>query len=202
MEDNSQKEEGSKQPSQLSLLLARFRSQIDLLGEKCGVNGNIIFGIIICCLISVFIGYFENIITNIVGILYPAYWSIKSLENKKIEDKQWLTYWVVFSLFVLVETLFGFLLKYIPFYTFIKLAFLLWLFLPNYRGAQQIYDNFVIKLFKKYEVQIENTKNQFEDKLKSTYNSEFSQYSQLSEENRDLYRMADSNKKNQHIFLN
>jgi len=191
------KEDFQKQQPQSMSLYQRFRAQIDLLGEACGINGKIMFIIIIVCLVSVFIGYFENIITNCVGIIYPAYWSIKAIETKhRDDDKQWLTYWVVFSLFILFESFFGFVIKYIPFYVFLKLILLLWLFLPNYRGANRVYDNLIIKCFKKYEVQIEEGKAQFEEGLKTTYESEKDTIKELQQTNSELYRKAMENAMN------
>lgn len=144
--------------------LDKFRDQCNLLGEKFGVNGKVVLIVIIICLVSVFIGYFDSIITNIVGIVYPVYWSMKALETKEQnDDKQWLTYWVVFALFILFESTLGFLLKYIPFYFFFKLAFLLWLFLPNFRGAEIVYYKFIRRFFIQYEKQIDESGRNFKD---------------------------------------
>ena len=36
--------------------------------------------------------------------LYPAYWSIKALETSDLkDDRKWLTYWVVFAFFSVLE---------------------------------------------------------------------------------------------------
>ena len=148
-------------------LFEKFKAQCDYLGEQCGVNGKIILVLIIISLICVFIGYFDVYITNIVGIVYPVYWSIKALESKELDDdEQWLTYWVVFFFFVLIESIFSSFLKWIPFYFFIKLVFLLWLFLPNFRGANFVYEHGIRLCFKKYEVKIDEASNNFTDRLK------------------------------------
>ena len=45
-----------------------------------------------------------QLLANTVGFLYPAYCSIKALESSvKKDDTQWLTYWVVFAFFSVVE---------------------------------------------------------------------------------------------------
>ena len=45
-----------------------------------------------------------QLLANIVGFVYPAYCSIKALESTvKNDDTQWLTYWVVFAAFSVVE---------------------------------------------------------------------------------------------------
>ena len=70
--------------------------------------------------------------------------SFKAIEtDTKDDDTQWLTYWVVYSFFSVLETFVSFLLSWIPFYFAIKLAFLFYLFSPKTRGAQNIYENFL-----------------------------------------------------------
>merc|ERR1712146_531222 len=69
------------------------------------------------------------------------------IESKeKDDDTQWLTYWVVYSFFSLLENFISFLLNWIPFYFAFKLAFLVYLFHPKYTGAKTIYDNFLKNL--------------------------------------------------------
>ena len=93
-----------------------------------------------------------------IGVLLPAHFSFKALATADREDdKQWLTYWTVFSLFILLELFFGALLSYIPFYFFLKMAFLIWLFLPIFQGASILYDNIIGKIFKQIESSIDST---------------------------------------------
>jgi hypothetical protein len=47
------------------------------------------------------------------------------------DDTQWLTYWVVFAAFTLLEYFSRTLLYYFPFYYPAKLVFLVWCFLPQ-----------------------------------------------------------------------
>lgn len=40
-----------------------------------------------------------------LGVLYPAYASFKALESPQLnDDKQWLTYWVVYACTTSLET--------------------------------------------------------------------------------------------------
>lgn len=74
-----------------------------------------------------------------VGFIYPAYASYKALESKSpVAHAQWLTYWVVFSLFTVVEYFADFVISWIPFYYLAKLAFVLWLQLPRFQGATKV----------------------------------------------------------------
>ncbi|KAJ2588953.1 ER membrane protein DP1/Yop1 [Coemansia sp. RSA 1797] len=69
-----------------------------------------------------------------------AYASMEAIETPgKEDDAQWLTYWVVFGLFNVLEYFTGFLLYWFPFYYLIKLGFLVWLMAPATRGAERLY---------------------------------------------------------------
>jgi receptor expression-enhancing protein 5/6 len=137
-------------------LLEKIEGHLKIIEDATGLNSKIIMIGLGVSLLFVFIGYFDFYITTIVGIFYPAIWSIRAIESKGSEDdKQWLTYWVVFALFTFIDLFSGFVLKFIPFYFFFKLIFLVWCFMPNTRGAAFIYDKIIIKLFQKYEHQID-----------------------------------------------
>lgn len=61
---------------------------------------------------------FTFIISDVIGFVYPAYASIKAIESPdKEDDKQWLTYWLMFSLFKIIESILDYLISFIPFYT-------------------------------------------------------------------------------------
>ncbi|KAI0041496.1 hypothetical protein FA95DRAFT_1584719 [Auriscalpium vulgare] len=80
-------------------------------------------------------------VSNLIGWGLPAYLSFKALESPGHQDDvQWLTYWIVFGFFNFLE---GFALRlvlyYFPWYFSFKTAFILWLQLPAFRGAQTTY---------------------------------------------------------------
>ena len=69
-----------------------------------------------------------------IGFIYPAYESYKALESKRTDAAaEWLTYWVIFSLFSVFESVADWLISWIPFYYILKLLFLLWLLLPRFK---------------------------------------------------------------------
>ena len=85
-----------------------------------------------------------KLMSDIFGFAYPAYMSFKAIDSSDpIDDTQWLTYWVVFSLFSIGENLFSFLVSWIPFYYIIKLGFFLWLYHPKFMGAGLVYNKVV-----------------------------------------------------------
>ena len=76
----------------------------------------------------------------------------KALESpEEDDDKHFLTYWVVYGLFTVFDIFTSFLINKIPFYYTFKLAFLIWMFMPNFKGSIYIYNIAISPLFKKYE---------------------------------------------------
>lgn len=135
-----------------SVLFHKYKEHIKILHDKIGFNGKyIIIGLFSCGLI-VFLGIFDAFITNLVGTILPAYLSMKSIETFETDiEKQWITYWVLFSFFNLLDKLSVLFIFYLPFYYFIKYMFLVWLFLPNFNGASIIYDILISNHLKKVE---------------------------------------------------
>ena len=97
-------------------------------------------------------GICSSIITNLIGVAYPVFMSFHALETDGTDDdKQWLTYWIIFGCFSIVDHFAGIVLRLIPFYYVLKVAVLIWMFHPSTRGATTLYDQFVLPFFKQYE---------------------------------------------------
>jgi receptor expression-enhancing protein 5/6 len=104
----------------------------------------VLFSLILFGLIFAIGGF--KLFSDLVGFIYPAYMSFKSLEGGKNVDgdaTQWMTYWIVFCFVTLVESTFPFLVDYVKFYYLIKCAVVVWLFHPKTTGAQVIYSSAV-----------------------------------------------------------
>ena len=92
-----------------------------------------------------------KLISDLMGFFYPAYMSFKAIDSVDTADNtQWLTYWVVFSLFSIVESTASVLTAFIPFYFYIKCGFFLWLYHPKFQGAQMVYNDVVRPLLLPY----------------------------------------------------
>jgi receptor expression-enhancing protein 5/6 len=137
-------------------LLGKWHEQMEIIHQKTGIEGKYVVIGLLACLLIVSIGYFERIITNLIGTIYPAYWTMKSIQSQNDDDKYWLTYWVVFAFFSLVDVFSGILMKLIPFYFILKIVFLVWLFMPNTQGCYYVYYFVIIKLFKQLEKDIDD----------------------------------------------
>lgn len=91
-----------------------------------------------------------QLLTNFAGFVIPGYYSMGALFTSSSEDDtQWLTYWVVFAFFSVVESIFS-VVYWFPFYFTFKFIFLLWLSLPMFRGAEFIFRSFLSPMLGRY----------------------------------------------------
>jgi receptor expression-enhancing protein 5/6 len=119
-------------------------TQYEILEESLDIPARYVVSSLLFCAFLVFFGYLDIQVTNVVGIVFPVYWTIKAIESPSdLDDRQWLTYWAIFTALLTSDFFFGFYLAKIPYFYFIKLCFLVWLFLPNTRGALLIHENLI-----------------------------------------------------------
>lgn len=68
-------------------------------------------------------GAAAQLLCNIISVAYPAYISMKALETStKDDDTKWLTYWVLYAVFSVLEFFTGFLTNVIPLYFLLKVS--------------------------------------------------------------------------------
>ncbi|KAJ1937477.1 hypothetical protein FBU59_004736 [Linderina macrospora] len=104
-----------------------------------------------------------DLLTNIIGVAYPAYQSILAIEygdmeyrqlrgeldkamgetGPNLDKKQWLMYWAIYGVLTTADHWAGPILKMFPFYRVAKIAVLLWAQHHKYNGAAWLYDTFV-----------------------------------------------------------
>ena len=98
------------------LLVLLFFTRIEKLKELEEKTGypKVYFFLAITSVLSLLITICggTKLIVDLVGFVYPAYMSFKSMDANKGDDTQWLTYWVVFAFFSIMESLAGFLVSY------------------------------------------------------------------------------------------
>jgi len=99
-----------------------------------------VLAVVVIYFLFIFLNIGAPLLSNLVGFIFPAYESLKAIESVGTQDDtQWLTYWVVFASFNIIEYFSGTVLYWFPFYFLFKTAFILWLALPQFRGAQYLY---------------------------------------------------------------
>uniref|UniRef100_A0AAA9SA35 Receptor expression-enhancing protein n=1 Tax=Bos taurus TaxID=9913 RepID=A0AAA9SA35_BOVIN len=97
-----------------------------------------------------------RLVVLVFGMLYPAYASYKAVKTKNIREYvRWMMYWIVFALFMAVETFTDIFISWFPFYYEIKMAFVLWLLSPYTRGASMLYRKFVHPSLSRHEKEID-----------------------------------------------
>lgn len=91
---------------------------------------------------------FRHILTGALslgfGLFFPAYGSFMAIESSGTEDDtQWLVYWLLYSLLQGFEKFAWPILQWVPLYGEVKVAVLIWLVLPQTKGATWMYEAIV-----------------------------------------------------------
>ena len=140
---------------------------VEKISQATGLpQKSVLQGVMGLMVLFIVFGVGASLLTNVIGVAYPAFMSFVALESEgQDDDKQWLTYWVVFGCFTIADQFAGIILSLIPFYYVLKVAFLIWMFHPSSLGSMTVYNNFLLPFVKKYENQID----EMEKKLGQTY---------------------------------
>jgi hypothetical protein len=102
---------------------------------------HVLAGVELLLVIFLFCGIGAGFIANLIGFAYPAYASLRTLEpsfstSSSSLKMNWKFYWVAYCGVGLVDSLIeNALLYWLPFYHPLKVAFLLWMMLPQTKGA-------------------------------------------------------------------
>jgi len=146
--------------------LVKYPAVDDIVGKASNATKvskvNLIMGVIAFTAVWLAIGYGAPFLCDFIGFVFPAYLSFKAVESADTrDDTQWLTYWIVYSYFGILEFFSDYLLFWIPFYSLIKCSFLLWM--VNYNGASLIYSRFIRPFLQQKEAAIDEVVDRVED---------------------------------------
>ena len=124
-------------------------------------------GILAVALIMLFTGIGDEFIVHLCAFVYPFVQTIKVIEaGDKSAYTDWLIYWVIYGFVSVLDTFSDWLLYWIPFFAPLKLAFLVWCWLPSYRGSSTIYYSVIQPLWKQHESTIDSAlKNVLDPKV-------------------------------------
>ena len=128
-------------------LVDKWKEIMKKIKEKTGIEGIYVIIFLSICVILVYFGIFESLITSLVGTLYPGFSTIKAIQKKK-NKKDWLTYWVIFGSFLIFDMFSNIINKFFPYYFVVKIIFLIWMFLPGSNGCQKVYNILIVKILK------------------------------------------------------
>ncbi|KAI1256479.1 hypothetical protein MGN70_001603 [Eutypa lata] len=108
-------------------------------------------------------------LSSIASFLFPLFASYKALKTSDpAQLTPWLMYWSILSCVFLVESWVGFVLVWIPFYSYLRLCFLLYLVLPQTQGARYLYETYLYPYLEENETAIEEFIASAHDRLKAT----------------------------------
>ncbi|KAI1814209.1 TB2/DP1, HVA22 family-domain-containing protein [Poronia punctata] len=94
---------------------------------------------------------------SIASYLFPLFASYKALKTSDpAQLTPWLMYWSVLICVLLFESWTEFILVWIPFYSWMRLGFLLWLVLPSTQGARVLYEGYLHPYLEENEHAIED----------------------------------------------
>jgi len=98
----------------------------------------------------IFFNIAGEFLVNIAGFIIPGYYSLSALFTaNKVDDTQWLTYWVTFAFLTVFESAVN-AVYWFPFYYTFKFVLILWMSLPQTSGAQIVFRSFLQPVFSRY----------------------------------------------------
>lgn len=136
----------------------KFTEILGTIEEKTGVQRlYIALGVLAFLALYLMVGYGATFLASFIGFVYPAYCSVKAIESSdKSDDTKWLTYWVVYGVFSLMEFFTDIFLFWIPLYAFMKCIFLVYCMAPtSWNGSVTIYYRIIRPFVLRHESQID-----------------------------------------------
>merc|ERR1711913_121315 len=136
----------------------------------------------LCSLLNFLMDLYTLIPRTLVGVVYPAFASLKAVLSGSAEQSAaWLRYWVVLGVFSVLELLADPLINPLsysfPVYLVLKCSFLVWCMAPvSWNGSDLLFNQVLFPLFKEHhkeiEEQAEEAQQSIKDKLGDFFKNE------------------------------
>jgi len=124
--------------------------------------------LVILLLLLVLIKFADRILLFVVGIVYPAYETVKVRNSTLGFEKGarlWLIYWVTFGILASLHSVFKVLLSELPFIHILECGVLIWLYHEKTRGVDLINSKIFAPLLKTYGKSLEQQIHQVKETL-------------------------------------
>jgi len=146
----SAQERAQQTLSQLDKELSKYPALNNLERQTSVPKVYAILGLVGVYVFLIFFNIGGAFLVNIAGFIIPSYYSLNALFSaSKVDDTQWLTYWVVYAFLTVFESAVN-AVYWFPFYYTFKFVLILWMSLPQTAGAQIIFRSFLQPVFSRY----------------------------------------------------
>ncbi|EKG09883.1 TB2/DP1/HVA22-related protein [Macrophomina phaseolina MS6] len=143
-------EKAQHQISQLDKELSKYPALVNLEKQTNVPKVYAILGVGAVYFFLIFFNIAGEFLVNVVGFALPGYYSLDALFSaSKVDDTQWLTYWVSFAFFTVFESMVN-AVYWFPFYYTFKFVLILWMALPQTSGAQIVFRSFIQPVFSRF----------------------------------------------------
>lgn len=138
------------QLSQLDKELSKYPALINLEKQTTVPKVYVVLGLAGLYFFLIFFNIAGEFLVNFAGFIIPGFYSLQALFSaSKVDDTQWLTYWVTFAFLTVFESAIN-AVYWFPFYYTFKFILILWMSLPQTAGAQVVFRSLLQPIFSRY----------------------------------------------------
>ncbi|KAK5079711.1 ER membrane protein DP1/Yop1 [Exophiala xenobiotica] len=138
------------QVSQLDKELSKYQMLNDFERQSSVPKVYAVLGLAGLYFFFVFFNIGGKFLVDFAGFILPGYYSLDALfSSSKVDDTQWLTYWVVYAFLNVLENLVN-AVYWFPFYYVFKFVLILWMALPMTNGAQVVFRSVIQPVFSRF----------------------------------------------------
>ena len=103
------------------------------------------FTFVMTFLLFIIVGYANNLICSLIGIIYPIIYGLDLFSTNSIDNNKLILlnkYWILFGGLHLSDSLFGFVMKFLPGYFYLKIALVYVLIRNDFTMSEKLFSIF------------------------------------------------------------